>query len=565
VAQTVAVAEPREAARSWADAPIWQTLTGAMLWVGVALRLWQYFSNPSFGTDEAALARNILDRSFAGLLRPLDYAQVAPPGFLLLTKALVVTLGNAEYVFRIIPVVAGVASLWLFRRLAARYLPPAAQFAAMVMFATAVPFVMFTSNFKPYSSDLAFTLLVVLMALEVLDCPLSLNRALGLGIAALAMVLFSQSVVFALTVGGAVIVCDARLTHRKDTVLRVAVVTAWAVSLLLGVGLGLRTMTPVDSAYMHLFWQAGFMPHAPAAAVQWMWTTVGGIFATPARTNAFDGALHYNWPVPFVLGALVGGAAAVVRDWRMGLLVVGPVLLDFAATFAGAFPLGNRVSLFLMPLLLLLTVIGFTTVGQLISRNHGAALALVGVPVALVSIVQQHPPRLPEHLRPILERIAAKEQPGDAVWIYYGAGPAFDYYRRRIPIHAESTVGDCDRVDPRHYLQQIDAERGRRRVWVVAAHGGGPFHYDERGLLTRYLDAIGERLDHFKPVDDNEASSAELSLYDLSSSTKLAAATAATFPVVGQVAPMAWTCYGVMTASAEKVAGAAAAVMAMPR
>ena len=54
--------------------------------VGIALRLWQYLADASLWVDEAALARNIVDRSPAGLLAPLDYGQAAPWGFLLIEK-----------------------------------------------------------------------------------------------------------------------------------------------------------------------------------------------------------------------------------------------------------------------------------------------------------------------------------------------------------------------------------------------------------------------------------------------------------------------------------------------
>ena len=73
-------------------------------------------------------------------------------------------------------------------------------------------------------------------------------------------------------------------------------------------------------------------------------------------------------------------------------------------------------------------------------------------------------------------------QPGDAVWAYYGAGQAFEYYRRTIPLKADVTLGRCDRGDPRNYLEQVDSQRGRSRVWVLAAHMSAAFRFDERGL-----------------------------------------------------------------------------------
>src|SRR4051794_34950265 len=64
---------------------------------GIGLRLWQYLAHASLWLDEAALARNIIDRSSLGLITPLDYGQTAPPAFLLVEKAAVAVLGNNEF------------------------------------------------------------------------------------------------------------------------------------------------------------------------------------------------------------------------------------------------------------------------------------------------------------------------------------------------------------------------------------------------------------------------------------------------------------------------------------
>jgi hypothetical protein len=54
--------------------------------VAVGLRGWLYAQRLSFWNDEAAIVINVVDRDARHLLDPLDYAQVAPPGFLRVHK-----------------------------------------------------------------------------------------------------------------------------------------------------------------------------------------------------------------------------------------------------------------------------------------------------------------------------------------------------------------------------------------------------------------------------------------------------------------------------------------------
>src|SRR5215472_13090234 len=92
-----------------------------LVFVAEALRVWQYAAGTSMWMDELWIASNVLPRSTADLLRrPLDFGQVAPLGFLLLTKWSTLALGSTEYALRLLPFLAALASVVLFWRLACR-------------------------------------------------------------------------------------------------------------------------------------------------------------------------------------------------------------------------------------------------------------------------------------------------------------------------------------------------------------------------------------------------------------------------------------------------------------
>ena len=76
--------------------------------LGVIWRVARFAAGPPLWGDEAFLAVNVLLRDFAGLLRPLEYYQIAPVGFLWGELAMVRALGRSEWAGPIDPVRRGV-------------------------------------------------------------------------------------------------------------------------------------------------------------------------------------------------------------------------------------------------------------------------------------------------------------------------------------------------------------------------------------------------------------------------------------------------------------------------
>ena len=121
-------------------------------------------------------------------------------------------------------------------------------------------------------------------------------------------------------------------------------------------------------------------------------------------------------------------------------------------------------------------------------RAIGVAAALCAA-LAVVGLLRDAPPYAPEPLKPALLEMRQAWQPGDRIYVYYGAEKAFVYYARRFGFAPGSYVlGICARQDPRLYLRELDAFRGAPRVWLVLAHPA----LGEDGIILGYLDRIGD-------------------------------------------------------------------------
>jgi predicted membrane-bound mannosyltransferase len=196
---------------------VWRWLGVCVVVAGVVLRAWQYAANPSLWADEAAVARNILDRNFLQLVgQPLNYAQVTPPGFLIAVKLSVAVLGSSEYVLRLVPFVGGIATPMLFLLVSRSVLTLLGSIIASFMVSVAVPLVYFSSNLKQYSLDIAITLLVIGVGFQLRRAQLTLLSACGFSLISVPLLFSSQAAVFALTTAGLVASWDAFAVRYRN-------------------------------------------------------------------------------------------------------------------------------------------------------------------------------------------------------------------------------------------------------------------------------------------------------------------------------------------------------------
>jgi hypothetical protein len=530
-------------------------VTAVLASIGIGLRVWQYLVNTSLWIDEAALARNIVDRPLAALVQPLDYAQVAPPAFLLVEKAFITLLGNSEWALRLFPLVCGLFAIGLFWRVASLTLTDWAVPYVVGLFALAVPLVYFSSQVKQYSTDAAATALmlwVVLWWRQKQDSSRRMLAAASLGAAA---VWFSHSAMFVLAGVGAALAIVQMREGRRDRLLSLLIVGGvWAISAGLAAALALRNVLPADRAYLDWYWSDGLMPVPPRGPddALWLWRQLTRLFGTAAtefrRTN---GALGYPWSPGFVVLSGVGIVGLWRRHRDTALILLSPVLATLVGAALHVYPFTGRALCFLLPVILLATAAGVDLVLTCWpQRLRFAVPALVALATLypIYAMAAALPPERIQHLRPVIKAMASHRREGDATYVYYGAGQAYMYYAQRFGLAGHDVViGRCSMTDLRVYLQDVDQFRGRPRVWVVATHAR--MRALELQTMTGYLDTIGRRLDSIEvPATSGFPSmAAHAYLYDLSDAGRLRTSSSDSHPV--PTTPTSdllarWGCYG---------------------
>jgi hypothetical protein len=516
----------------------------ALVAFGAALRLWQYWAGASLWADEANLALNVIDRPLGQLLGPLDYRQVAPPGWLVLVKGAVSLFGEGEQALRLVPFLGSLVALPLFWHVARQALPAGLGAPlALGLFAAGFPFIFYAAQVKPYSTDVAAALLLTALTLRArVDSRRSLLRGVGLA-GAIAPWLSYPALL--MNAGLLAALAASALVERERARLRALapVALAWLAS---GTGVVLwarSTLTPDDVLYMQRFWDQGFLPLPPASLKELAWPVV------KLSSVYGGGGLRYPAPGIFLILAGVGAwglwRAARDRAW----LLLGPILATFGAAALRAYPFAPRITLFLVPSLLVLTAAGPDALGRLAGTRRQRVAALVATAcatLALVGLGRSPLPYTPEPLEPVIRAMRQVWQPGDRAYVYYGGEKAFIYYARRYGFASgDYVLGDCARDDGRAYLRELDAFRGAPRLWLVVTHEVPA----EATALRGYLDRIGTRRTSFEAGADQglrRSDRARVDLYDLSDPARLSADSAETFPLppaVEGVPGAAWSCH----------------------
>lgn len=465
--------------------------------VGIVLRLVQYFGDRSLWLDEVFLSYNILGRNAGELARlPLKYGQVAPLGFLELERWAVTVFGPDERALRFWPVVAGLAALVLFARLAGRVVPSFAA-AAVALFAVAPPLIYYSAEVKPYAFNVVVAVALALVALDLVKAPVSRARWAALAVGGAVAPWLSLTAVFCLAATAVVGAGYAWVTHRSDRKWVLGLGAVWMASAVAALLDTRRRMEGFAGAYMQHYWTAGFFPVPPRSLHDAGWLgrlgsdICAGLFATPV-------------PLLTAVCVVIGIVVLLRRDRWSGSAVVLPAIFALGASALHQYPLEGRLALFLAPLTVLAVAAALSLLGQRARLGLAtAATACLAMLVPPAMSFAHNPTAAHEDLRPVVAQLATRRQPGDVIYVYCATDAPFGLYAALYGVPATSTDrGTCSRAHFERY-------RGQRRVWVVSTDYAWVSAHDSPAAFAAWVATLGVA------TDSIVATGAWARLYDL--------------------------------------------------
>jgi hypothetical protein len=495
---------------------------------GIVLRLLQLLANRSLSQDEAMLALNVTHRSFSGLFRQLDFLQGAPEGFLVVQKLAVLSFGDSEYALRLVPFVCGSLALILIIPLARETVSPMAVPLSVAFFAMSDPLINWTVYDKQYAVDVFAAVVLLWIGLRLVDRPERISRIVLFSTAGAAAVWLSHPSAFVLGGVSTALVVGSLVRREWRRVLVLSAASGvWLISLGVFALTSLQELKQLQKA----------VSGAPGAYAD---PGPTGLSALESLKRGF-GQFRYVSGVPHVLEHGGADAGQLIFLIALGFCVLGavsltgkrlekqialitPVILMLIAWGLHKYPLLGRTQLFLIPSFVLLLAEGVAS--AITKPRRALARAGVAVCAGLVAVALATPTlghvaraRRFEDMKPVLNHLASHQLPADTVYVYYTAQYQLRYYMEcgcagarfkkarksglwpllpgpggedefapaLLSVQPRLIVAPYRGRDPQPYVRDLDALRGRARVWFLLSS----LEDSRRAFLLRELDKRG--------------------------------------------------------------------------
>ena len=382
-----------------------QTLTFALLALGVGWRAYTWALGLPIWGDEAFVAVNLLVRDFAGMWDPLVYGQIAPLVFMWGELAVARILGYSEQALHLLPCIAGIAGLILYARFARRAFPPSAALLGVGLLAGAYFTARHAVEVKPYSFDLLVAVIFTALGWELLRHPRCLRRWARL-------VIFSGIAIWcsypAMLVGGAVglavtvrLIKSSRDSRLGGQALRSANALRQGASARAWLGWAAFGLVLCANAFVMYRYYA--KPHAEQSKAFFelaSWADTFPPVKQPWKLPQWFVHVHLGNMFAYPQGGAAPGSVATfflfcVGAWRLWrkdreffILLIGPFLLTFIAAAMRGYPYGGsaRVAQHVAPAICLLAGLGGSVLLRRFLRGRRLRVGLVACAIALTFI-----------------------------------------------------------------------------------------------------------------------------------------------------------------------------------
>ncbi len=470
---------------------LYPRLEWIIIFIGIALRIVRYLSNPSLWLDEAYHAYLIIKFPFLDFSNPF-----VPAGYLFIERLFVKIFGTGEYSLRLFPLICGISSVILFYKFVRNYLSRKAVFLALFLFSLCEPLIYFSSEVKQYSSDVLCSLILYIMAHNIRQKErINIAKAFLYIVTGAVIIWFSHPALFVSAgIMVVLILSSFKQNNFKKMITLIWIASMWLASFIFNYFMILQNYHNYDwfiDTYIN-----SYMPLLPLSLKDFRWFI-------SVSFNFFKYMDAFPLSGIAVLTVIIGAYEFLKRDKIGFYIITTPILFTLFASGLHKYPFTDRLILFLWPAVLCIMAAG---VEQILIKTKKIypilgwliVILLFFHPLIYETLALINPPRK-EEIAPVISYIRNKRQPGDIVYVYAHAKVPFEYYASRFGFKkGDYIIGIKAANNWDRYIHNLDKFRGNKRVWVLFSHVRKDNGIDEEKYLLHYLDKIGHKIDSYK-------------------------------------------------------------------
>jgi hypothetical protein len=461
-----------------------------ILSLATGLRLFHYFYNRSLWMDEVYLSSSFFHMTYTELAtHVLDYQQKAPIGFLWLVKLSVNLFGYNEMSLRLIPLLAGILSVFYFVRVCKYFLSPWSQLLALCIFAFAPAFIYHSTEIKQYSIECLATVMSLSLFIRYKDDQ-SWKAKILLGIMGGIILWFSFSVIFVLA--GIAVGVSLNYIFRKEWksfFINALPFCMWLISFLLNYVL--FTHKHAESSWVVYFFKTydNFMPLPPHSIQQLKWFPrnfyemmdypLGMTWNSKYSSNDLVKVIT----IPFIpIIFLISGISRLYKKNKEDFYaLIVPILFMLTASGLSFYPLIERFWVFIAPLFILFIAMGFEYYQRKVKSVKFKWLLpflILGSPVSESIYFAIQPQFFYKHKKSFeregLTYINNNFRDGDAVYNYWNNAPGYKVYKNILNLKYKAIEGHDFRkssADLTEYNKNLKTDlnpiSGKKRIWLI--------------------------------------------------------------------------------------------------
>jgi hypothetical protein len=482
-----------------------------ILVVGMLARIYWFWYNPSLWNDEVSLANNIIKFNFSKIaVTPLDDAQAAPPGYLLVEKLFGQGGGYSEHSLRLLSLLCGFAALILFASLARQLLVGVGRLLAVALFSFSGPLIYHSSEVKQYQMEVLATVVLLWMAVRFRE-KIKIWQAVACGIAGMLCVVSANSAIFVVSGAFGVVAGRFLITKQYRSAAHAGIVLGLSLAAFFAYYFLILHRNP-NVAQLKTVWADHFapLPDSPAGCVWYIRTTFFALVNPLGLSLDLDlPFLPHPTALKYILSLSLGGLGLFVlgvivylrKDRYRGGLILSALITTLAASLLGQYPLDERLILFLAPVVYLTIGKAAELAGGDAARGAGRLCARVLVALASVYFMINFAAKISHpawfggvekysQMREAIHFIAQNRQKNDPVYIMWSTAKFYDYYNYREKLDWPVIVG----TDPRaaaHSEEDVAANAQREIHASVAGGNRTWFLLQDIFTTVKYRDQNG--------------------------------------------------------------------------